>query len=244
MSEFPHAQDEEPDGPVLVVMAHPDDPEFFCGGSIARWAGEGREIFYLLLTRGDKGADEPGVDPAQLAKTRSDEQRAAARVLGVKEVRFLDYHDGELRVDQALRRDVTRVVRQIRPYTVVTSDPGNYYFFSFVNHSDHRIAGHVALDAVWPGARSALYHPELYEEEGLEPHKVMEVYIAGAVHPDTNVDITDYFELKMKALAEHTSQIEGLEALEQRLREGHVDPESPPDSPRLIERFKRIKLRR
>lgn len=244
MSEFPSDQDEGRDGPVLVVMAHPDDPEFFCGGTIARWADEGRDVFYLLLTRGDKGADEPGVDPAALAETRSEEQIAAAEVLGVKEVRFLDYRDGELEVAQDLRRDVTRVVRQIRPYTIITSDPGNYYIFSFVNHSDHRIAGHVALDAVWPGARSALYHPELYEEEGLEPHKVMEVYIAGAVHPDTKIDITDYFDSKMKALREHSSQIEGIDELEERLREGLLDPESPPDSPRLIEQFKRIKLRR
>ncbi len=244
MSEFPSDPGGDQDGPVLVVMAHPDDPEFFCGGTVARWAAQGREIVYLLLTRGDKGADEPGVDPADLAKTRSEEQSAAAAVLGVKDVRFLDYHDGELRVDQGLRRDVTRVVRQVRPYTIVTSDPGNYYIFSFVNHSDHRIAGHVALDAVWPGARSALYYPDLYHEEGLEPHRVREVFIAGAVHPDTKIDVTDYFDLKMKALAEHASQIEGMEDLEERLREGLLDPESPPDTPRLVERFKRIQLRR
>lgn len=230
------------DGPILVVMAHPDDPEFFCGGTIARWAFEGRQITYCLLTRGDKGADEPGVDPQQLATTREAEQRAAAETLGVSDVIFLGYQDGELHVDQQLRQDVARVVRQVRPYTVVTSDPSNFYS-TFVNHADHRVAGHAALDAVWPGARSALYYPELYEVENLEPHKVLEVYIAGAVHADTTIDVTDYFETKLKALAEHRSQIEDIEELAERLRERQLDPESPPDAPRYIERFKRIRLR-
>lgn len=230
-------------GPVLVVMAHPDDPEFFCGGAVARWAANGREVHYLLLTRGDKGADEPGVDPAELAETREGEQRAAASVLGVEGVHFLDYHDGELYVDEELRRDVARVVRQVRPHTLVTSDPSGYYFMSFVNHSDHRVAGHVALDAVWPGARSALYHPELYQEEGLEPHKVKEVYIAGPVHPDTHIDITDYFDRKLNALAEHRSQIDDIDELGERLRERMRDSKSPPDGPRYIEQFKRIEIR-
>lgn len=230
------------DGRVLVVMAHPDDPEFFCGGTVARWAAEGREISYCLLTRGDKGADQPGVDPSALSRTREAEQRSAAAVLGVNEVCFLGYRDGELHVDQQLRQDVARVVRQVRPYTVVTSDPSNFYS-TFVNHADHRVAGHAALDAVWPGARSALYYPSLYEEEGLEPHKVPEVYIAGPVHPDTVVDVTNFFDRKMEALAEHKSQIDDVEALAERLRERMMDPESPPDKPRYIERFKRIELR-
>lgn len=243
MTDRQGPQASEQNGSVLVVLAHPDDPEFFCGGTVARWASEGREVVYLLLTRGDKGADEPGVDPQQLAATRADEQRAAAQVLGVDEVRFLDRRDGELYVDEDLRRDVVRVVRQVRPYTIVTSDPSGYYFLSFVNHSDHRIAGHVALDAVWPGARSALYHPTLYDDEGLEPHKVKEVYIAGAVHPDTTVDVTDFFDLKLQALSKHKSQIDDVEGLEERLRERQLDPESPPDAPRYIERFKRLELR-
>ncbi|HEX9796040.1 MAG TPA: PIG-L deacetylase family protein [Anaerolineales bacterium] len=226
---------------VLVVLAHPDDPEFFCGGTVARWAQEGRHIVYCLLTRGDKGADEPGVDPADLAQTREAEQRAAARVLGVAQVIFLDYRDGELTVDRDLRRDVVRVVRQVRPDVLITSDPSNYYG-SFVNHSDHRAAGQAALDAVWPGARSALYYPELYQDEGLEPHKVREVWIAGAVHPDTVVDITDSYSRKLKALEAHQSQIKDINALDERLRKRYLDPESPPDAPRYVERFKRIEL--
>ncbi len=229
-------------GRVLVVMAHPDDPEFFCGGTVARMTAEGRQVYYCLLTRGDKGADEPGVDPAALSEKREAEQRAAAAELGVVDVQFLGYRDGELHVGQGLRRDVARIVRQVRPYTLITSDPSNFYS-TFVNHADHRVAGQVALDAVWPGARSALYYPELYEQEGLEPHKVLEVYIAGPVHPDTTIDITDYFDLKIKALIKHESQVGDMEDLEKRLKERMVDPESPPDSPRYIERFKRIQLR-
>lgn len=226
---------------VLVVLAHPDDPEFFCGGTVARWAKEGRHVVYCLLTRGDKGADEPGADPVELARVREAEQRAAAEVLGVAEVLFLDYRDGELTLDQGLRRDVVRVVRQVRPDTLITSDPSNYYS-TFVNHSDHRIAGQAALDAVWPGARSALYYPELYEDEGLAPHKVRQVYIAGAVHPDTVIDVTDSYPLKLKALAAHRSQIQDVEGLDQRLRQRMLDAESPPDAPRFVERFKRIEL--
>jgi LmbE family N-acetylglucosaminyl deacetylase len=229
-------------GPVLVVLAHPDDPEFFCGGTVAKWAKEGRQVSYCLLTRGDKGADEPGVDPDALAATREREQRSAAKVLGVKEVIFLGYPDGELYVSPKLREDVVRVVRQVRPDTLVTSDPSNYYS-AYVNHSDHRIAGEVALDAVWPGARSALYHPNLYKEEGLEPHKIHELYIAGALQPDLAVDVSQTLDVKIAALAEHKSQIEDVEGLAEHLRERMLDPESPPDSPRYIERFKRIQLR-
>lgn len=226
---------------VLVVLAHPDDPEFFCGGTVARWAAEGHHVTYCLLTRGERGADEPGVDLEALARRREDEQRQAAEVLGVREVLFLNHPDGYLNPSPDLRRDVVRVIRQIRPKTVVTCDPTNYYS-RFINHSDHRAAGQVTLDAVWPAARSALYFPELYDREGLAPCDVNEVYIAGAVHPDTTVDITEFFDRKLAALAKHRSQIDDLESLGNRLREALLDPESPPGSPRFVERFKRIAL--
>lgn len=240
-----HAPAEGPpyQGPVLVVLAHPDDPEFFCGGTIARWADEGREIVYCLLTRGDKGADDPGVDPDALAEQRETEQREAAAVLGVQKVVFLGYRDGELVDDYAIRRDVVRVMRQTRPDTVVTSDPSTYYSLS-INHSDHRVAGQVAFDAVWPGTRSALYYPELLRDEGLAPHKVPEVYVAGSQEPDTVVDVTAYFETKINALCEHKSQIKDRAGLVERLRERMTDPESLGGPPRLVEQFKRIELRR
>lgn len=227
---------------VLVVLAHPDDPEFFCGGTVARWADEGREIHYCLLTRGDKGADEPGVDPVELAKTREREQRAAAAVLGVTDVEFLDYEDGGLVADLETRKAVVRVIRKIRPDIVVTCDPTNVYG-QFVNHVDHRVAGQVTLDAVYPAARSALYFPDLYDVERLEPHKVHELYIAGPVHPNTAIDVTEFMHLKLKALTEHRSQIDDFDSLTERLRKRMLDPESPADAVRYIERFAYIEIR-
>jgi len=229
-------------GRILVVMAHPDDPDFFCGGSVARWASQGHAVFYCLLTRGDKGADQPGVDPQALKRARETEQRAAAAVLGVKDVRFLDYLDGELEATYEVKRDVVRVMRQVQPQIVVTSDPSTFYA-SFINHSDHRVAGEVTLDAIWPGTRSALYYPELYQGEGLAPHKVPEVYIAGSLNPDVTIDVTGFFENKIRALTEHKSQIKDPDGLAERLRDRMLDPTSPPEAPRYVERFKYIKLR-
>jgi LmbE family N-acetylglucosaminyl deacetylase len=229
---------------VLVVLAHPDDPEFFCGGTVARWSSEGRKITYCLLTRGDKGSDDDDIPPEELAEIREAEQREAAKTLGVSEVIFLDELDGYVMPTLDLRREIVRVIRKVRPTVVITSDPTNFFPSNrYINHADHRAAGQAALDAVYPAARSALYFPELGEQEGLAPHKVREVYVAGAQHPNTIVDITDYFDRKVKALSAHRSQIIDLEALETRLRTNMTDPNSPPDSPRLIESFRRIELR-
>jgi len=227
---------------VLVVLAHPDDPEFFCGGTVARWALEGREIHYCLMTRGDKGADDPGVDPAALAETREREQRAAANVLGVHSVEFLNYEDGNLVADFETRKDVVRVIRTVRPDIVITCDPTNV-FGQFINHVDHRMTGQVTLDAIYPAARSALYYPDLYEKEGLEPHKVHELYIAGPVNPNLVIDVTDFMDKKLTALAEHRSQIDDIDAVSERLRKRMLDTESPADSARYVERFVHINIR-
>jgi LmbE family N-acetylglucosaminyl deacetylase len=242
------AQPQQSDRPdpirVLVILAHPDDPEFFCGGTVARWVAEGRQVHYCLLTRGDKGADEPGVDPAGLADRRVAEQQAACRVLGVSQVIFFDYPDGYLVPDLEARRRVVRVIRQIRPQIVITCDPANYFPSDYyINHPDHRAAGQIALEAVFPAAGSALFFPELLGEDGLQPHKVGEVYIAGALQPNTTVDVSDYFEVKLRALQEHASQVARYDGLESRLRERMRSPDSPPDDPRLVERFRRIDLR-
>jgi len=229
---------------VLVVLAHPDDPEFFCGGTIARWAESGREIHYCLLTRGDKGADDDVKTPEDLASIRELEQRTAADVLGVSDVRFLDYEDGYLVPDLDLRRDIVRVIRQVRPDVVVTCDPTNFFPGNrYINHADHRAAGQATLDAVYPAARSALYFPALSRDEGFQPYKVREVYVAGAQHPNIEVDVTSTLKKKIRALSEHKSQIRDIEALEERLKDYMRDDESPPDDPRFIERFRRIELR-
>lgn len=204
---------------ILVMMAHPDDPEFAAGGTIARWTQEGHEVIYCLATRGDKGSDDPTMHPERLAAIREAEQHAAAAILGVREVLFLNYLDGTLEPNLSLRRDIVRVIRRYRPEIVVTMDPqtlirGDRY----INHNDHRAIGLATLDAIFPAAGNPLYFPELLRE-GLEPHRVQEVYLATTEHANHWVDITETFDRKLAALRCHASQIRDFAALEQRLRE-------------------------
>jgi len=225
----------------MVILAHPDDPEFFCGGTVGRWAQEGREIVYVLATHGERGSDDPRMTPERLARIREEEQRAAASVLGVREVVFLDYPDGLVTPSLDLRRDLVRQIRRWRPDVVITCDPTLRYRGGYLNHPDHRAVGDAALDAVFPDARNPLQFPELLQE-GLEPHRVQEVYIAGAAEPDTEVEITDSFERKLAALRQHRSQIKDPDMLEELLRQWHlVEGEDGRD--RYVERFKRIVLR-
>ncbi|HSR47518.1 MAG TPA: PIG-L deacetylase family protein [Anaerolineales bacterium] len=231
-----------PSGPpsVLVVLAHPDDPEFFCGGTVARWSSEGAEITYCLLTRGDKGADGEGVDPEDLARLREEEQRQAAKVLGVASVMFLDRPDGMLQADIDLRRDIARVIRSIRPERLITCDPTTLFpRRQRINHADHRAAGQATLDAVYPAAGSALYFPELLEE-GLQPHKVREVFVAGSQDPNMGVDITDHMDRKLEALRCHRSQLPDFDEIAAYVKERLRDPGSPSDRPRYVERFLRL----
>jgi len=230
---------------VLVVLAHPDDPEFFCGGTLALWAQQGWVIDYCLLTRGDKGADDAAADPAALAQVREQEQRAAAAVLGVRSVRFLDQPDGYLTADLALRKQVVRVLRQARPDIVVTCDPTNFFPSDrYINHPDHRAAGQATLDAVFPASGSALFFPELLSEEGLQAHRIRQVYVAMPQTANTFIDVTGTLERKIAALREHRSQIPDQAGLEARIRERLLDPASQPEAPRYVERFRLIDLGR
>lgn len=225
---------------VMVILAHPDDPEYFCGGTVARWAQEGREIVYVLATHGEGGSDDPQMTREKLGRIREEEQRAAARVLGVREVVFLDHPDGSVVASLGLRRDLTRQIRRWRPDIVITCDPTVRYRTHYVNHPDHRAVGDSALDAVFPDARNRLQFSELLEE-GLEPHYVREVYIAGAAEPDVEIDITDSLERKVAALRQHRSQIDDPGGLEARLREWHR-VEGREGEPRYVERFRKIIL--
>jgi LmbE family N-acetylglucosaminyl deacetylase len=225
---------------VLVILAHPDDPDFFCGGTLARWVQEGYEVAYVLATSGERGSNDPQMSPERLALIRQEEQRAAARELGVREVTFLGYPDGSLVPSLDLRRDLTRQIRRHRPDIVVTCDPTLRYRPRSLNHPDHRAIGDAALDAVFPDSRNPLQFPELLTE-GLQPHHVREVYIAGAAEPDTEVDITATFDRKLAALRCHRSQISDFEALEARLREWHRADGSD-GAVRYVERFRRVVL--
>ncbi|MBI3454803.1 MAG: PIG-L family deacetylase [Candidatus Rokubacteria bacterium] len=210
---------------ILVIVAHPDDAEFGCGGSVARWVEEGRDVFYCIATTGNRGSNDPAMTPERLAEIREEEQRAAARALGVKDVVFLGYPDGELEDTREARRDVVRAIRRFRPDRVVTQNP-----FPTLNpyggHRDHRHAGRLALDAVYPYARDRLHFSELLAE-GWKPHKVREVYLMGHPDPDTFVDIAATMERKLAALRCHASQLKDFASVEALARERAADLGKP-----------------
>jgi LmbE family N-acetylglucosaminyl deacetylase len=205
---------------VLVVMAHPDDAEFGCGGTIAKWAAAGKVINYVLCTSGDKGSSDPDLSPYRLAQTRRTEQINAAHALGARDVTFLSHEDGTLTNTIALRRDIVREIRRFRPDAVICQDPtmrfgGNRY----LNHPDHRAAGDACLDAVYPSARDPHVFPELLIEE-LLPHKVREVFMSTTQNAEVWVDITDCFDRKLEGLREHKSQVaDRWDQMEERIRE-------------------------
>lgn len=225
---------------ILVILAHPDDPEFFCGGTIARWIKSGHRVSYCLLTCGDKGTEDRDLTPDDLCKIRQKEQRSAAALLGVEQVFFMDHPDGYLVSDLGLRKEITRVIRQEQPDVLVTCDPTNMYIRdSYINHPDHRAAGQATLDAVFPAARDHLNFIELWRDENLEPHNVREVWISLPKEANVSIDITDHWDKKLRALREHASQIGDPAQLEERLRSRHT-PDSTLDDPRYEEHFRRV----
>lgn len=225
---------------ILVILAHPDDPEFFCGATLARWTDAGHEVIYWLLTCGDKGAQDPDTDPTELCGDRRLEQTNAAAVLGVHEIHFMENPDGLLTADLALRKDVTRIIRRVRPNVLVTCDPKTLYVGdSRINHPDHRAAGQVVLDAVFPAAGNPMYYPELIHAEGLAPHTPREVWISLTLEPNEHHDVTDLWERKIHAIQQHVSQIGDPEKLAERMRSRHT-PDSTPEDPRYEEVFRRI----
>ena len=187
---------------IMVVTAHPDDAEFGTAGTVARWAGEGRSIVYIVCSSGEKGTSDPNMKPEKLAKIREQEQLTAAKLLGVREVVFLRYPDQELEDTPGFRKDIVRQIRKYRPQIVVTADPYRRYIW----HRDHRITGQVTLDAIFPYARDHLAYPDLLEE-GLGPHKVKEALFWGTDDPNHRSDITKTFDIKLAALRCHKSQI-------------------------------------
>jgi LmbE family N-acetylglucosaminyl deacetylase len=187
----------------MVIMAHPDDAEFTVAGTVAKWAQAGCEIIYVLCTSGNAGTHEPGMTREKIAAIREDEQRAACRVLGAKEVVFLRHDDGTLQPTLELRRDLVRQIRRFKPEAVIAPDPtALFYGDDYINHPDHRAAGQAAIDAVAPAAAM----PLLWPEDG-EPHRVRYIYVSGAEKPNVWIDISNTVEQKIEALRQHKSQL-------------------------------------
>ena len=186
---------------VMVVTPHPDDAEFGVSGTVARWVREGKSVIYVVCTSGEKGTSDPNMKPGELVKIREQEQLAAAKLLGVREVIFLRHADQGLEDTPEFRKEIVRLIRMYRPDTVVTADPYRRYMW----HRDHRITGQVVLDAIFPYARDRLAYPDLLEE-GLQPHKVKEVLLWATEDPNYRSDITGTFDIKVSALRCHKSQ--------------------------------------
>lgn len=203
---------------VLVVTAHPDDVDFGAAGTVATWTAAGVEVTYCVCTDGDAGGFDPEVDRADIPAIRRAEQEAAAKEVGVHDVRFLGYPDGRLVAGQELRRDISRVIREVRPQRMLVQSPERNWTRMPASHPDHRAAGEAALDAIYPDARNPFAHPELLRDEGLEAWTVAETWVMGRAENDHYVDITDVFDRKLAALRAHVSQTSHMEDLEERMR--------------------------
>jgi len=187
----------------MVIVAHPDDAEFTVAGTVAAWAKAGCQVTYVVCTDGNAGSHEPGMTRGKLAEIRRAEQRAACAILGVSEVVFLGYDDGQLQPTLELRRDLVRLIRRYKPEVVITGDPTTVFAGDrYINHPDHRAAAQAAVDAVAPASEMPLLWPEVGA-----PHRVRQVYIHGNDQPNTWVDVTETIEQKIAALKQHTSQM-------------------------------------
>ena len=202
----------------LFVMAHPDDVDFGAAGTVATWVDAGIEVTYLLITDGDAGGFDPDVPRSEIAGIRRAEQTRAAKEVGVTDLHFLGYPDGRLTVTLELRRDISRIIRQVRPDRVVTQSPERNYQRIFASHPDHLAAGEATLCAVYPDARNPFTFPELVEE-GFDAWTVRETWLMAGPNPNRWVDITDNLERKLAALRCHESQLPDADATMVRMRQ-------------------------
>ena len=195
---------------ILVIVAHPDDIEFGSAGSVAVWTGAGAEVTYCIVTDGAAGSNDKDVVYNQLVERRQAEQLEAAEIVGVKEVVFLSYPDGALTPSMELRRDLTRLIRRLRPDRVLIMDPTQVLIsgdgFDYINHPDHRATGEASLYAIFPSAETRPIFPELLDE-GLEPHHVNEVYLMMSDKPNIAIDVTAVWDKKIQSLLAHRSQV-------------------------------------
>lgn len=198
----------------MVVVAHPDDAEWGCSGTVAKWCMDGMEVVYVICTDGSKGTDDPNISPQKLTEMRKEEQRNACQVLGVKEVVFLEYEDSMLEPTLELRKDIVRQIRKHRPDVLIAPQPVRYLEGSgYIGHPDHIAAGEATLAAVYPAARDRYTFPELIEEERLEPHKVKELLIPSRRQAaDKWIDVTESLDTAIEALKQHKSQVDPKDA--------------------------------
>ncbi|MBI4039784.1 PIG-L family deacetylase [Candidatus Daviesbacteria bacterium] len=197
---------------VLVVVAHPDDAEFGAAGTVAKWVGEGATAYYVICTSGNRGSRHHQIDQEKLVEARKKEQLSAAKILGVKEVFFLDHEDGNLVADINFKEEIVKLIRKLKPDAVFTHDPTWVYRVNedgtaFINHNDHRETGLATVDAVYPLARDLASFPH-HQDEGLAPHKVPELYLFHIDQPNFYVDITEVLGTKLRALKVHKSQFD------------------------------------
>jgi LmbE family N-acetylglucosaminyl deacetylase len=192
---------------ILVVAAHPDDIDFGAAGSVAVWTDKGIDVQYCIVTDGDAGGFDPAVPRSEIPRIRREEQTNAAKTVGVTELHFLGYPDGKLAPSIELRRDISRVIRQVRPDRMLAPSPERNMTRLFASHPDHLAAGEASICAVYPDARNPWAHPELLQDEGLEPHTVPELWIMAASSANVYVDTTEHLERKITALLCHVSQM-------------------------------------
>lgn len=201
----------------LVVVAHPDDVDFGAAGTVAGWTSEGMKVSYCVVTDGDAGGYDLAVPRARIGEIRRAEQQAAAAEVGVSEVTFLGYPDGRLKVSLELRRDIARVIREVRPQRVLCQSPARNMQRIQASHPDHLAAGEAALCAVYPDARNPFAHPEL-QTAGLAAWTVSEVWLMAYPEPNHFSDVTASYQRKLAALRAHRSQMPGVSDLDGMLR--------------------------
>ncbi len=225
---------------ILIVVAHPDDLDFGCAGSTATWTDEGHEVIYCLVTDGQAGGFDESIDRDEMARIRRKEQTAAAAVVGVSELHFLEFADGRVEATLDLRKAISRTIRQTAPDRVVTQSAQRDLNRIYPSHPDHLAVGEATLCAVYPDARNPFAFPELLAEEGLQPHTVPEVWIMGGPKADAHIDITDTIDRKIEALLCHESQMQDPDGMPDRIREWGRNSAEAAGLPegRLAERFR------
>lgn len=203
---------------VLAIMAHPDDVDFGAAGTVAQWVKAGISVSYGIVTDGDAGGFDPTVPRSDIPAIRRAEQRAAAAEIGVSDVHFLGYKDGDVTVTQDLRRDISRLIRQVRPQRMLIQSPDRNWERIPASHPDHLATGEAAIRAIYPDARNPFAHPELLQGEGLQDWVVPEVWLMASPTPNHYVDVTDTFADKMRAIHAHVSQLPAPDTVEDRVR--------------------------